>query len=177
MVKTSGVKYKDSDYAGLLVRLVILSIDLTVVSVFFISCIYLDSFLMDQYENYTHFYFAYVSLVVSFIYLTKIKTTKIGTLGQVMTGTRIETIYGTKPGLIRMTARLLFWLVGPLNFVIDLMFLAMIKEKRAVRDCICNTIVVKKSAAPIETGVPIRVTRVLALGLNLMYESCNSNNG
>ena len=131
---------------------------------------------MDQYEYYDDFYFTYISSVISFIYLTKIKTTKTGTLGQILTKSRIETIYGTKPGLVRMTARLLFWVVGPLNFVIDILFIAMIKEKRAVRDCICNTIVVKKSAVPIETEVPIYVTRVFALGLNLMYESCNSEN-
>src|SRR5690606_17198760 len=110
----------------------------------------------------------------AYIYLTFVKASSFGTFGQRFTKTRIETIYGERPSQARMTLRLLYWVFGPINFVTDLVFMLAIKERRSIRDCFCNTIVVRQNAVPIESQAPVRIARIYAMGLNLMYESCNS---
>jgi len=171
-----GVIYKDEDYAGIFRRLVILLLDFSVIVSLMYGGILFDEWNFDNSATYDNYYFYYLMIVVAFLYLTVIKTSKFGTLGQLVTKTRVETIYGSKPNFFRMTLRLLFWFFGPLNLITDILFMGMIKEKRSVRDCICNTIVVRKKAVPIEKDKPIHVARVFALGMNLMYESCNDGN-
>jgi uncharacterized RDD family membrane protein YckC len=167
-----GVKYRDPDYAGIIVRTAISAIDLFVVLLVLALSLVIDIWLIDDIQVFSDYYLTYAVLFISYIYLTTLKASRFGTLGQLITKTRIETIRGKRPGQLRMTCRLLFWLFGPANFLTDLVFLTMIKEKRSIRDCFCNTIVVKKCSEPLAQAVPVRITRVYAFGLNIMYESC-----
>jgi len=165
-----GVKYEDSEYLGLLSRLVILVLDLGAVFIILGLGVYFNEiYLYDNYITYT-------AIFICYLYLTIVKTSSIGTLGQIVTQSRILTIYGKKPSFIRMNFRLLFWTIGPMNTLSDIAFMTFIREKRTLRDCYSDTIVIKKNALPIETDIPVYFTRIFALGLNIMYRSCYSKN-
>ena len=165
-----GVRYEDSKYLGLFSRLVILSLDLLVVIITLGLGIYFNE--MYSSDNYI----IYMAIFICYLYLTVIKASNIGTLGQIVTKSKILTIYGKKPSFLKMNFRLLFWAIGPLNTLSDLAFMTFIREKRTLRDCYSDTIVIKKNALPIETDIPVYFTRILALGLNIMYRSCYSKN-
>lgn len=169
-----GVKYRDEDYAGFFRRVMVMAIDVVVVFVIVVLGCASDIMACDNFEYYDGNYGLYVSLALAYLYLTSLKVSKIGSIGQRLTRTRVETIFGKCPGQIRMTLRLFFWVFGPINFLTDLFFITIIKERRSIRDCFCNTIVVKRASEPVESQVPIHIARIHAFGLNLMYESCNS---
>lgn len=169
-----GVIYRDEDYAGFLRRTAILLIDLAIVIPLLGAGIWVDTSLYDNTDFWDEYYALYVSLFVAYLYLTTLKASKYGSLGQRITDTKIETIYGSRPSQLRMSMRLLYWILGPINFLTDLVFMLAVKERRSIRDCFCNTIVVRRNAEPIDTHAPVHVARIYALGLNLMYETCNS---
>jgi uncharacterized RDD family membrane protein YckC len=87
-----------------------------------------------------------------------------------ITGTKILHISGKKPSLLCMTYRLLFWIIGPVNILADLAWVSLNREKRTLRDSLCDTIVVKKKAIPISNS-EIRKIRVMALGFHFLYKS------
>jgi uncharacterized RDD family membrane protein YckC len=170
-----GVRFNDSAYLGFFSRLVIFILDLIVVISICSIGIYFN--IGQQVgEASDNNYILYAALFLSYLYLTIIKASKIGTLGQIVTKSRILTIYGKRPSFIRMNFRLMFWAIGPINTLSDLVFLTFIREKRSLRDCYSDTIVVKKGTEPVEVDIPVYFTRIFALGLNIMYRSCYSKN-
>ena len=169
-----GVVYKDEDYAGFIRRIFIMVLDLAIALLVIGIGFWLDDLLHESSEYYDSSYCFYASLFVVYLYLTLLKSSRFGSIGQRLTNTKIETIYGKRPKQGRMTLRLLYWVLGPFNFLTDLVFMLAIKERRSIRDCFCNTIVVSRDAEAVDSHAPVRVTRIYALGLNLMYESCNS---
>jgi len=171
-----GVKFEDDAYLGLFSRLLLVIVDSFIAFIVLIIGISIDLWLIDTTSNYDSYYATYSSMLVIYIYLTSLKTSKFGTLGQFFTKSKILTIYGEKPTQLKMSFRLFIWVLGPFNFISDLVFLTMIKEKRTLRDCYCDTIVVKKCAEPIGVKIPVRFNRVFAMGLNLMYRSCYNAN-
>jgi uncharacterized RDD family membrane protein YckC len=171
-----GVKFEDADYLGVFARLILLVVDLVLVSIICGTGFFIDRWLMDSSQAYYQYYSLYSALFLSYLYLTAAKTSKTGTLGQIITRSKILTIHGDKPSQLRITFRLFFWVIGPFNSLSDLAFLTIIKEKRTLRDCYCGTIVIRKNAEPIEENIPVRFTRIYALGLNIMYRSCYSEN-
>ncbi len=169
-----GVIYKDEDYASIFRRISIMLIDVLIVLPIIGAGIWFDMLMYDNTTYYDSNYALFVAAFISYLYLTTLKASKYGSLGQRLTKTRIETIYGERPGQSRMTMCLLMWILSPINLLTDFVFILAVKEKRTIRDCFCNTIVVRDDAKPIDAHVPIHVSRIYALGLNLMYESCNS---
>jgi uncharacterized RDD family membrane protein YckC len=165
-----GVIYDEPDYAGTLLRISIMLVDLIVVIFFYVIAYLIDDYLYDAYYTNSFYNAVYIALLISFLYLTLLKASKIGTVGQMVTGTKILNINGKKPSLFSMTYRLLFWVVGPVNFIADLAWVSLNKEKRTLRDSLCNTIVVKKKAIPISNN-EIKKIRVMALGFHFLYRS------
>lgn len=168
---STGVVFKEEDYAGFWRRLIILIVDLFVVIVITTPCYLADSYRYEEYYSDNELVFFYVGMFLSYLYLTVLKASKIGSIGQIVTGTEILTIRGRRPNIFLMTYRLLFWLVGPVNFIADLAFIYMNKEKRTLRDGLCNTIVLKRSADPISNTAEIRNIRVMVFGFYILYQS------
>jgi len=171
-----GVKFEDGAYLGLFSRLILVLVDSFIAFIVLIIGISIDLWLIETTSNYASYYATYSSMLVTYVYLTFLKTSKFGTFGQLFTKSKILAIYGKKPTQLKMSFRLFIWVLGPFNFISDLVFLTMIKEKRTLRDCYCDTIVVKKGAEPIEINIPVKFNRVFAMGLNLMYRSCYNAN-
>ncbi len=167
----TGVVFNENDYAGMPSRIIIIILDLIMVSIVFVAGYSLDSYLYESYYTNSFANSLFISLFISYLYLTVIKASKIGTLGQLVTNTKIIHINGKKPNIFTMTYRLIFWVLGPINFVLDYAWLTLNKERRTIRDSICNTIIVKKDATPISRSSKIRGVRAMVFGFHFLYET------
>ncbi len=167
----TGVIFKDSDYASFFIRAIIIFIDIVFLILLLIPSVFLDDFLYQGYYVDDYVVTKYVFSIVPLFYLTVLKSSKFGTLGQKITKTKILHINGKRPSVFVMIYRLFFWGFGPLNFIADFAWMTLNKEKRTVRDSLSNTIVVKKEAKPISTDSKIRNVRVLFFGLNFLYST------
>ncbi|VAW75280.1 hypothetical protein MNBD_GAMMA12-2714, partial [hydrothermal vent metagenome] len=114
---------------------------------------------------------AYLAITLSFLYLTVLKASKIGTLGQKITSTKMLSISGNRASILQMTYRLFFWAFGPFTFVSDFAWVTLNNEKRTLRDSLCNTIVVKLEAMPISNEAEIKSVRVMFFGLHFLYDT------
>jgi len=164
-----GVLFKNSDYASLSTRTILVIIDLVVLISLFIAGYYFDDFLYQSYYTDNFLITQYLSPLLAILYLTVLKTSKIGTLGQRIT--KILHINGKKPNIFIMIYRLFFWGLGPLNFIADFAWVTLNKEKRTVRDSLSNTIIVKRNTKPITTNAEIKNVRAFFFGLNFLYST------
>lgn len=167
--KKTGVVFDEEDYAGLFSRILIIVVDLLVIYLLFIACDYADSFIYSNYSIDAGNTFLYLPLLLAFFYLTLLKASKYGTAGQLLTKTKILNLGGKRPNIFQMTYRLLFWIAGPFNFLFDFAWISLNKEKRTLRDSICNTIVVKKNAIPISSDSELRNIRAMVFGFHFLY--------
>jgi uncharacterized RDD family membrane protein YckC len=103
-----------------------------------------------------------------YVYLAVLKPTPIRTVGYWIAGTKIVTLRGERPSTLRMSLRLMIWILGPFNFLIDLGWLGIDPDKQTMRDCLAGTCVVRNKAQPAGTG-EIHLVRYHVAGLNLMY--------
>lgn len=168
-----GVKYAENDYAGFWRRLVTQLIDIFVVVGFLMVGLLIDGYRYDPYHSDQYLFITYVFLVAAVFYLTVVKSSSVGTLGQIFTKTKVIDLNGERPGFFRMLYRLLFWLFGPFNAFVDVIFMTTNVEKRTVRDCLCNTLVVKRSATPVTSESKIRHVRIMFCGWHFVYMSAN----
>ena len=85
-----------------------------------------------------------------------------------MTGLEIVNLQGTRPSIFPMTLRLLLWIFGPFNLLVDLCWLGADTEQQSLRDCYSGTYVVRNKAEPIGKG-PIHLAYYTGLGMTLTY--------
>lgn len=169
----TGVIFHEDDYSGLGTRILIMAVDLLVLFLVFVVFNYIDSYLSDHYPGYEPYITVYVFLFVCYAYLTILKSSKTGTLGQILTKTTILNINGKRANIFQMTYRLLFWILGPFNFLFDFGWISLNKERRTLRDSICNTIVVRKNAMPVSVDAPVRNIRAMVFGFHFLYQTPN----
>jgi uncharacterized RDD family membrane protein YckC len=145
-----GVRFPRAAYAGPLRRVAILLIDLAVVGTlgFFAGA---AGFALS--EGATSGVFVCAWLLICYVYLVPLEAWA-GTLGFILTQTKIVDLHGRPPSLKRMTLRLLlcaFWL-NDLIFLIDLLWSAENDRRQTLRDMLTGTYVVRKSATPSAEG-------------------------
>jgi uncharacterized RDD family membrane protein YckC len=167
-----GVYYDYDAYAGFLRRLVVIMIDMTVLLVVGVMLwfpILVLAVLWDPEASPdpSGIVFLLWAAIIWF-YLTVIKRSRWRTVGYRMLGLKIVTTHGTRPSLPTMTFRLLMWLFGPFNFILDLIWLGADTEQQSLRDCYSGTYVVRNDAEPIGSA-PIHLTRYHGAGLTLVY--------
>ena len=152
-----GVVYADGDYAGFFRRLLIIGIDLAV-----LGCAWglLSVFGMSPSVFYG-------GAGLSWAYLTLLEA-RAGTLGFWLTRTRIITLEGKRPSVLRMTFRLLLWIFGPIHAFVDFFWLGGDAYKQTLRDKFAGTLVVRKSATPVGRG-DIRLNRYQFLMFSLVF--------
>jgi uncharacterized RDD family membrane protein YckC len=141
-----GVHFPRAAHAGPLRRCVILLIDLAVVLLLAVFAAAADLAISG---GETTAVFPCTWLLACYAYLVPLEA-RVGTLGFVLTGTKIVDLHGRPPSLGRMTLRLLlaaFWL-NQLFLLIDLLWLAENDHRQTIRDLLAGTYVVRKSAAP-----------------------------
>ena len=159
-----GVYYAADDYIGIMRRIAILAVDLTVLILLGFILILITTEPLDDPTD--SFWFAYVAL--AWTYLTILKPSKVRTVGYWLTGARIVNLRGQRPSILRMTFRLLVWLFGPFNLLFDLIWAGIDDDRQTLRDRFTGTCVIKHGAEPVGTG-EIHLTYYNAFGLTLTY--------
>ncbi len=83
-----------------------------------------------------------------YLYLAVLKGTPVRTIGFRVAGVKIVDFRGQQPSMLRMTLRFLLWIVGPINLVIDWLWLSSDPHKQCLRDKFAGTYVVRAKAEP-----------------------------
>ena len=126
-IPLTGVYLRRNDYAGFWRRLLIDSVDLIVIRV---ACL-------------TSFAVAWIVLpspglilarwgAAFFFYFVLLKRSGVGTVGYRVSGVRIVGYDGEKPSISCLTLRLLFGVLGPLNWLVDLIWLSGDTHRQAL---------------------------------------------
>ena len=165
-----GVYFAMDDYAGLVRRLAAITVDTSILLVAGV-CLWIaisaTSIQLDPTVDPSGFFFiAWVGC--SWIYLTLLKRSRFRTIGYRICRLKIVTTKGDRPSLIRMTARMVMWILGPFNLFLDLVWIGADTERQSLRDCYIGTYVVRHDAHPIGVA-PMHLTRYTTGGWNFAY--------
>lgn len=139
-----GAIYEKSDYAGIFRRLLVMGIDFTVV----IGVLYFAFSALPTLSSNAYFI---STLVFSYLYLIEMKR-RIGSLGNLITLTRLVSTTGKKPKVISMLIRSTFWFMSWLFTIIDIVWIMGDERKQMVRDKFTGIYVVNRKAKPIAYG-------------------------
>jgi uncharacterized RDD family membrane protein YckC len=159
-----GPYYAPADYAGLFRRFAILFVDGFVA---FIALGIIGVALNDPGDRSITPAQLSSFAVFCWLYFVVLET-YAGTLGFLVTRVRIVTLKGERPGLFRMTFRFLIWILGPINALVDFIWLTGDDYKQTLRDKIAGTLVIRKDAVPAGTG-EIRLNRYQLLGHSFVF--------
>ena len=166
----TGAYYDFDDYAGFVRRIAVLVIDSTVLLLagvaLWLMILAMCWNLAPAHDPSGIFFVLWVSL--AWIYLVPLKRSRFRTIAYRLLGLMIVTTKGERPSLFTMTFRMLMWLFGPFNFLIDLIWLGADTEGQSLRDCYAGTYVLRNGAEPIGFA-PVHLTRYNGVGLTLAY--------
>jgi uncharacterized RDD family membrane protein YckC len=159
----TGVLYADGDYAGIFRRFTILGVDFAALAALWgvVAVLAPDARMPVSEAGF------YAGVALSWAYLVPLEAFA-GTPGFWLTGTRVVTLEGGRPTLLRMTFRLLLWIFGPINAFVDLFWMAGDAYKQTLRDKFAGTLVVKKTAIPVGRG-EIRLNRYQIMGWSFVF--------
>lgn len=93
-----------------------------------------------------------VCVGILFCYFVLLKRSYEGTVGYRLGGVRIVGLDGRRVGIFPLTLRLMFMVLGPLNYVLDLAWLSSDIHRQGLRDKFAEIYVVKKRAEPAGSG-------------------------
>jgi uncharacterized RDD family membrane protein YckC len=160
------VYYARDDYAGVGRRLTILTIDAIVTVALLIAALLSFTILTPESRSSFHVHMMLFGCA-AFLYLAVLARSEWGTLGYKLTGVRVVNLGGQVPTLGSMAYRSLFAVLGPLNGVLDLVWVAGDSNRQSMRDKLAGTYIVKRAAVPAGRGRMRRVA-VSLLGYTLM---------
>jgi len=146
----TGVYYRREDYASFWRRMAVDAIDFVVAGALafllmtglwavFPSLSAADGFMVG-------------AAAAGFGYFVVLKRSRFRTLGYRLCGVRIVGLDGRTPGWGSLMYRVAFALLGPLNWVVDLLWLSGDVHRQSLRDKHAHTYVIKASAEPAGTG-------------------------
>lgn len=138
----SAVFFNDRDYVGVGRRLLIDAIDAGLV---WLVSVVLTSVL----GLWTSPLIIAIWVPLWFGYFVVLKRSRFRTLGYLAAGARIVDMRGQRPGYLALTARLLFVVAGPVNFLLDLLWVSSDPCRQALRDKVAHTFVVRAGAQPV----------------------------
>ncbi|MEO9930710.1 RDD family protein [Rhodopirellula bahusiensis] len=165
-----GVYFSRQSYPGFIRRTLAMVIDGTILMLAG-TAIWMLLLLLFYAMEFSHrpdaLYFAIWS-AITWLYMTVIKRSWLRTVGYRLAGLQIVDARGSRPSLTRMTFRMLMWIFGPFNFILDMVWLGADSEQQTLRDCYCSTFVVRSTAQP-EGTAPLHLTRYFAAGIAPSY--------
>ena len=91
-------------------------------------------------------------VLILFLYLAVLSRSRFGTLGYRVAGVRVVGLSGEAPTLGTMAYRSLFVVMGPLNGLIDLVWVVGDPCRQTLRDKIAGTYIVRRGAKPAGRG-------------------------
>lgn len=167
-----GVYYRREDYAPFWLRLLVDVIDTSLLGATCLTLIAGSLTVFPQTETTLRMAFAVVALIV-YLYLVVLKRSGIGTVGYRVGRLRIVGLDGNTATLGALTVRVLFAALGPLNWLIDLIWISNDAQRQSLRDKLAGTYVVRANAEPAGTG---RITRRYyeIMGYNFVFQEVDA---
>jgi uncharacterized RDD family membrane protein YckC len=105
---------------------------------------------------------------LAFCYFVILKRSSAGTIGFRVGRVKVVGIDGRRAGWFGLIVRLFFGALGPLNWLMDLLWLSGDKHRQALRDKFTATYVVKRHAEPAGTGKVVYRSYDIC-GLNFVF--------
>ncbi|HBE67597.1 MAG TPA: RDD family protein [Planctomycetaceae bacterium] len=165
--------YRLEDYAGFGTRILVVLLDavaLLALAVLlwlpFLVLILAGAIQRDPSGNYW-----IAMLILTWCYLTVVKR-KGKTLSYWILKLRIVNAKGGEPSIAVMTGRMMLWLLGPFNVVLDLLWLGADTERQSLRDSYMGTYVIKRDAKPIGRAT-LSLARYYSCGFAFAYPRVN----
>ena len=107
-------------------------------------------------------------IALGFVYLVLLKHSRFRTLGYLVGGIRIVSLQGQRPSIWSLTIRALFAFFGPLNMLIDIMWVTSDERRQALRDKFAHTYVIRDRAIPMGQGTIVYAPYTI-LGANFLF--------
>ncbi len=146
MDATTAVYFRRQDYAGFWLRLLIDFVDSVVIG---IACLMVMLALWGVAGGRT---ILLTWAAISFCYFVLLKRSKVGTAGYLVGGVKIVGPDGQRASSFSLTPRFTFMILGPLNSLLDLVWLSGDAHRQALRDKLAQTYVVRRKAEPVGTA-------------------------
>ncbi|HEY0160408.1 MAG TPA: RDD family protein [Thermoanaerobaculia bacterium] len=144
------VFYSDGDYLGVMRRLLIDGVD-TFVAIAASWLVWLMARTLAP-ERYSALIWLSACTGVFFAYFVVLKGSRFRTLGYMLAGAQIVSLNGQRPSYATLLGRLCFVVLGPVNFVFDLLWVSSDPRRQALRDKLAHTYVVRRTAVPAGEG-------------------------
>ena len=162
--------YDPKDYVGIGKRFIVMIVDSLMLALIGIVLWmpFLVLILSGMIQSDPGGMFWILFLLAIWVYLAPMKRSDSGTVGYRLLGIKLVSTKGGRPSLINMTIRMMLWMFGPFNFVLDLLWLGADSENQSLRDCYLSTYLVARNANPIGRA-PVHLTRYNAMGFALAY--------
>ncbi len=147
----TGTYFRRQDYAGFARRSLVEAIDLSVMG---IMCLFFLIVLaaLSPLKKMTVDLVLIVVFALLFGYFVVLKRSSFRTLGYRAGHVRIVGLNGETPGWSLLTLRFLFIFLGPLNWMVDLVFAAGDECGQTIHDKFVATYIVKVEAEPAGNG-------------------------
>ncbi len=177
MKSEDGVYYHKEAYAGFLLRLMIDLIDLFIVLALCALSTVLVLLIIQMLTSKDNLIEVNISLaytilitwiLVWFAYFVLLKHSKFGTVGYRIGHVKIVNLQGNDPSVYSLTLRLMFAVIGPVNILLDLLWIPSDPHRQSLRDKFASTYVVKLNAQVAGRG-KIIFRRYSIMGWNLLF--------
>ena len=109
-------------------------IDFTLLLVAVITITVAAALILPTGEQAIPHVFFWSGMALGFVYLVLLKRSRFRTLGYLVGGIRIVSIHGARPSIWSLTIRALFAVFGPVNMLIDIIWLTNDERRQALRD-------------------------------------------
>jgi uncharacterized RDD family membrane protein YckC len=142
----AGVYYALKDYAGLGRRILILAIDGLVIYIGYL--VSMMAFGFGLLGNASPYVWALGFAMFCFLYLAVLARSRFGTVGYAVASVQVVDLAGMRPSLACMSFRTLFAVLGPLNALLDVVWLGGDSNRQALRDKLAGTYIIRRGAVP-----------------------------
>jgi uncharacterized RDD family membrane protein YckC len=182
----NGVYYKIEDYGSLLRRFLAIAVDLVVLILLSLLIAWIWSFFADSPNLDPAFEYGWLStaltnpsyfwccLFVSYFYMAVVKATKLRTIGYRIADLKVVDLRGVRPSIFQMTWRFLLLVFGPIDFIVDLIWLGGDESRQTIRDKLAATYVIRLNAVPMGAGTIVRRNYFL-LGWSFLFREVKRN--
>jgi len=151
---SQGVYYARSDFCGATRRFAVDTIDVVAAFViWFVACMVFGHFQPEFRWTLNAFLVSW--LLVWFGYFVILKASPWRTLGYRVARVKAVDLQGEPPGVVAHCMRFLFSVLGPVNFLIDLLWLSTDPHGQTIRDKLAHIYVVRVDAKPCGVGAVV----------------------
>lgn len=163
-----AVCFSPSDYAGFWRRLVVELVDLGTIAVLgVLVAVVVVVVIPAEAPGDAVLLAGWTALMYGYFVL--LKRSRLRTLGYRLARVRLVDVRGRPPGVGALSVRLLFAVAGPINVVLDVLWIPSDRCRQSLRDKIAHTYVVKAHARP--AGPALIVYRQYYLmGMSFLFQ-------